>query len=139
MGSYKNPRICEERVLRAASEALQGAVLLAMDFSAVLDHAGKDHLIYFDPPYYTESSGFTGYAVTASGQAGFGAEEHRRLAEVVRKLDAMGCHVVVSNSDTAYTRSLYAGFRLTVVRAPRPINRNGAGRGPVEELVISNR
>lgn len=139
MGSYKNPRICDEAILRAASEALQGVTLLATDFSTVLDHAGSCDFVYFDPPHYTESSGFTGYAVAASGRAGFGAEEHRRLAEVVKELDARGCHVIVSNSDTAYTRHLYTGFRLAVVRARRMINCNGAGRGLVDELVVSNR
>ncbi len=138
MGSYSKPRIFHEANLRSCSETLQGSSLLAGDFSSVLDSAQKGDFLYFDPPYHTETSGFTGYAVAASGRAHFGADEHRRLAEVVKELHESGCHVVVSNSDTQYVRRLYKGFRLHVVHARRSINCNGAGRGPVTELVITN-
>ena len=138
MGSYKNPRIFNENALHAASLALRDAELVADDFSNVLDLAKPADFIYFDPPYYTDSGGFTGYAVTAAGNATFGAEEHRRLCEVVKDLSARGCQVVLSNSDTDYIRRLYCDFSIYNVFARRAINRNGSGRGPVSELVITN-
>jgi len=141
IGSYKNPRVFNEVSLRAASAALQGTTLNYGDFSTVLDVAEEGDLVYFDPPYHTETSGFTGYAVhavAALGGADFGADEHRRLAEVVKELHERGCHILVSNSDTEYIRHLYRGFTLHVVQARRPINSNGSGRGPIAELVITN-
>ncbi len=138
MGSYKNPRIFEEGALYAASHALKGTNLLADDFSKVLDLAKPADFIYFDPPYYSDSGGFTGYAVTSAGSATFGAEDHWRLCEVVTELTERGCHVVLSNSNTDYIRQLYRDFSIHEVLAKRAINRNGSGRGPVTELVITN-
>lgn len=141
VGSYKKPRILDEKRLRAASESLRGVIIEHEDFSTVLDRAERGDLIYFDPPYYAEATGFTGYAVSPSGKAEFGAEEHRRLSEVVKELRERNCDVVVSNSDTRYIRYLYpkGEFKLNVVQARRMINCNGAGRGAVSELVITTR
>jgi DNA adenine methylase len=138
MGSYKNPGIFNKGNLLAASESLKGATLLSGDFTSVLGIAKRGDFIYFDPPYYSESDGFTGYAVTASGTPHFGADEHWRLFEAVKELSARGCSIIVSNSDTEYVRRIYKDFTLKEVGAYRLINRIGAGRGPVIELVITN-
>ena len=138
MGSYKSPRVFDENALHAASHSLKGTRLLADDFGSVLDFARPNDFVYFDPPYYSDTGGFTGYAVTAAGNAKFGAEEHWRLCEVFKELSALGCRVVLSNSDTDYIRWLYCDFSIHEVFARRAINRNGSGRGPVTELVITN-
>jgi DNA adenine methylase len=138
VGSYNNPSIFDEDNLFAVTRVLRGVRLQAGDFSAVLDSAKPNDLIYFDPPYYTEDTGFTGYAVSASGAASFGADEHRQLRNVVDALHKRGCRVVVSNSDTDYVRRLYSKYKTHVVKARRYINCNGAGRHPVSELVITN-
>ncbi len=138
VGSYARPRIFDESDLRAASDALRSIALSAEDFSAVLDVAKADDLVYFDPPYFTENSGFTGYAIGKSGKVGFGADEHNRLAEVVNELHLRGCHIVLSNSDTDYIRHLFRHFTIHFVKARRPINCNGAKRGSVNEIVVTN-
>lgn len=138
IGSYSNPSIFDEDNLAAVSRVLRGVKLKVSDFSAVLDSAKANDFIYFDPPYYTEDSGFTSYAVSASGSASFGADEHRQLRNVVDALHKRNCHVVVSNSDTDYVRRLYRKYKTHVVKARRYINCNGAGRHPVSELVITN-
>jgi DNA adenine methylase len=137
IGSYSNPSIFDEENLAAVSRVLRGVKVKVNDFSAALDSAKTNDFVYFDPPYYTEDSGFTSYAVSASGTASFGADEHRRLRNVVDKLSDRGCHVVVSNSDTDYVRRLYRGYRTHTVKARRYINCNGAGRHEVSELVIT--
>ncbi|MDA2912905.1 DNA adenine methylase [Acidobacteriia bacterium AH_259_A11_L15] len=139
LGSYKKPRIYQQTELFAASEALARTRLLTADFSEVLDIAEKGDFVYFDPPYYMEATGFTGYALALLGQTRFGADEHRRLFEVVKSLHDRGCVVVASNSNTKYIRTLYKDFTQHVVHARRLINCDGAGRGPVSELVITNR
>ena len=138
IGSYTNPTIFDEDNLAAVSRVLRGVKLKVDDFSAVLDSAKANDFVYFDPPYYTEDSGFTSYAVSASGAASFGADEHRQLRNVVDELTGRGCYVVVSNSDTDYVRRLYRKYRAHTVKARRYINCNGAGRHQVTELVITN-
>jgi DNA adenine methylase len=138
IGSYSKPSIFDEENLAAVSRVLRGVKLKTNDFSAVLDSAKASDFVYFDPPYYTEDSGFTSYAVSASGAASFGADEHRQLRNIVDKLTERGCRVVVSNSDRDYVRRLYDRYNIHTVKARRYINCNGAGRHQVSELVITN-
>jgi DNA adenine methylase len=137
IGSYPKPKIFDEDNLRAVSEALQGTTLLCAHFSKVLAYAHKGDLVYFDPPYFTETNGFTSYAVSASGRTDFTAGDHKMLERNVADLIERGCKVVVSNSDTQFIRRLYKQSKVHVVAARRYINCNGSGRGRVEELVIT--
>jgi DNA adenine methylase len=137
VGSYERPALFRRGNLEAASGALAGTALRHADFSSVLESARRGDFVYFDPPYYTTGLGFTGYAVAASGQAAFGAEEHYRLSRVVRKLAERGCSVLVSNSDTGFVRRIYDGFSVSTITARRFINCNGAGRSPVSEVAIT--
>jgi DNA adenine methylase len=57
---------------------------------------------------------------------------------VYRALDARGCRLMLSNSDTAANRRRYAGHRFVEIRAPRVIGRNAESRGAVTELVVCN-
>ncbi len=134
-GRYKNPRIADEHNLRLVSEVLKQAELIHGDFSRVLDCAGPGSFVYFDPPYHplSETASFTGYTPES-----FSAGDQRRLAEVFRELDRMGCTVMLSNSDTPFIRELYSGYDVKVVRARRAINCRADKRGPVNELVIRN-
>ena len=135
IGRYRNPPICDPDLLRRASAALQGVELRVCDFAAWLDEAQPGDFFYIDPPYFplSKTANFTAYT-----HGGFGLEEQVRLAGFVRQLDARGCLVMVSNSDTQVIRDLYAGLRITTVTARRAINSNGARRGPTNELVITN-
>jgi DNA adenine methylase len=139
MGSYIKPRIFEKGRIEAASRALDNAVIESADFSVVLDRVNPSDFLYFDPPYFSDGTGFTGYALNKSGQAHFGADDHRRLSEIVIDLDAKGCTIVLSNSNTKYIRHLYRHFKIHEVKARRAINCNGAQRGHVTELVITNK
>ncbi|MBI2656559.1 DNA adenine methylase, partial [Candidatus Woesearchaeota archaeon] len=105
------------------------------DFEAILDEAKKDDFVYFDPPYYPETSGgnFTSYQKDK-----FLENEHKKLFEVFKKLDAQGCLCMLSNSNTKFIKDLYKEYNQTLVKARRMINCNGNGRGETEELVITN-
>ena len=135
IGRYKNPRIYNPDLLCAASQALQGVDLAVQDFWNWLPKAQAGDFFYIDPPYFplSPTANFTSYT-----EGGFGLEEQRRLAQFVRDLDAKGCLVMVSNSDTTVIRKLYRGLRFTKVSARRSINSNGAARGTISELVIRN-
>jgi len=134
-GRYRNPKICNEEGLRAASMALQGASLRVADFEEALSDAGDSDFVYLDPPYHplSATSSFTGYT-----PGGFGENEQRRLAEVYRDLDRRGCLLMLSNSDTPLIRDLYDGFAIIELQANRAISSRGDGRGPITELLVLN-
>jgi DNA adenine methylase len=135
MGSYKNPRIFEPEGLVQAARALSGVELVVADFHDVLNHAKAGDYVYFDPPYYplTKTASFTSYTENA-----FGEEQQRDLAQVFRKLDRMGCKVMLSNSWATFILDLYQGFNLIEVRAARVINSKADRRGKISELVVLN-
>jgi DNA adenine methylase len=135
MGRYRNPAICDEPTLRAASEALRDADLAVAPFQTVLDHAEPGDLVYFDPPYHpvSETASFTAYA-----RNGFGRAEQETLAEVCRALDARDVRFILSNSSTDFTQGLYWGFRTAEVSARRSVNSRADRRDGVPELIVDN-
>lgn len=51
-GKYKNPKICDEDNLKAASMALQNAEIILGDYKDVLqEYAAPGDFIFLDPPY----------------------------------------------------------------------------------------
>jgi DNA adenine methylase len=47
-----------------------------------------------------------------------------------------GVRLMLSNSDLPFVRNLYRGFTIHTVSARRAINRDGAGRGAVNEVLV---
>jgi DNA adenine methylase len=135
IGSYKNPGILKEDIIKEANKLLQGVTLEVLSFEKVLGFASKDSFIYLDPPYYplNMTSKFTSYTKEV-----FLEDEQRKLAEVFKKLDRMGCKVMLSNSDHPFIRDLYKGFRQEIVTAKRMINCDATKRGPINEHVVLN-
>ena len=136
-GRYKNPTICDEPTLRAASEALQNATIVHADFAEVTRELGggaKVDFVYFDPPYapVSDTADFTAYAA-----GGFGIEEQRRLARELAALRDRGVMAMLSNADTPEMRALYNEFEVHVVAAPRAINSDAAKRGATAELLVT--
>ena len=80
----------------------------------------------------SETSSFTSYSANE-----FGSTQQRQLAGVYRALDAKGCLVMLSNSDTRFVHDLYNGFRIEIVEA-RAINSAPNRRGPITEVVVLN-
>lgn len=136
-GRYKRPKICDEERLHAASCALQGVELMAVDFEEAIADAGEGDFVYFDPPYVplNATSSFTSYS-----RYGFDDEDHRRLAAAFRELTERGCLVMLSNSSAPLVYDLYGGngYHIEKVPARRNINSKAHKRGPVTELLIMN-
>ena len=107
--------------------------LLSTDFEEAVKDAKKGDFIYFDPPYDSDTSTFNSYT-----EDGFGKEEQKRLAGVYKKLADKGCYVMHSNHNTKLVNELYKEFNINVIEAKRNINSNGAKRGKVEEVIITN-
>ena len=107
--------------------------LLSTDFEEAVKDAKKGDFIYFDPPYDSDTSTFNSYT-----EDGFGKEEQKRLSRVYKKLADKGCYVMLSNHNTKLVNELYKEFNINVIEAKRNINSNGAKRGKVEEVIITN-
>lgn len=134
-GRYRNPTICDEPNLRAVSAVLQGVDITCRPFPTVLDAAQPGDFVYFDPPYVPVSAtaNFTAY-----NRHGFGPDDQRRLRDVFAALAERGVRAMLSNSDTALVRELYAGFRVEQVFAARAVNSKANGRGKVAEVLVMN-
>jgi DNA adenine methylase len=133
-GRYKNPKICDEPVLRAAAQALEQATIEVADFEQICRRARPGDTVYLDPPYVplSDTAYFTAYAKDP-----FGMVEHRRLAAAFADLAQREVFALLSNSDTPETRQLYRAFRCEFVPVARSINSKSDARGPVSELLAT--
>lgn len=137
-GRYADPKILDHDLLLAISRYLRetDVEIHCSDFARVARAAQAGDFLYFDPPYHpiTDTS-FTGYDLTAFGEA-----EQRRLKRLFDRLTARGCFCMLSNSSTPFIHDLYRDYRqtTTTVSAPRAINSKASGRGKVEEVLVMN-
>ena len=138
-GSYKNPDIVNESVIRAVSKYLNEKKIniLNGDFADALSTAKKGDFIYLDPPYdpVSDTASFTGYDVN-----GFNRDEQKRLKQVVDLLHQKGCKILLSNSYTDFICELYneSYYRKVEISALRSINSKGHKRGKINEILIKN-
>lgn len=132
-GKYKNPKICDEDGLRAASAALKKAEILCGDYLLVLDHyAQPGDFVFLDPPYLpiSEYSDFKRYT-----KEQFYEEDHIELAKIIMRLHERGCHVVLTNSNHPLVHELYAPFAIEVIQTKRHISCNGSTRKGEDVIV----
>lgn len=138
IGRYKNPGICNEELLRAASKALSGVEIKQADFKEVLNHAkSSDDFVFFDPPYYPISS--TSY-FTAYSRNSFHKKDQEDLRDICVELASRGVKVMVCNSDCEEIEKIYKdiNFKLHKIKAARTINSNVKNRGMIYELLITS-
>jgi len=81
-----------------------------------------------------------GKSFTTYTAENFLEKEQKLLAEVFKKLDKKSCKVMLSNSDTEFIKNLYKEYKqnIHIVKANRMISCNGAGRGKINEIVVTN-
>ncbi len=136
-GRYKSPKYLDRDNLLAVSQALQNVEILCASFDTVTDRAEPGDWVYFDPPYVpvSQTANFTSYYAN-----GFSLQDQERLRDICLRLSKNNVYAMVSNSDTPTVRSLYLSqyFAIDEVLANRAINCNGAKRGKITELVITN-
>jgi len=128
MGSYTNPVIFEEDVLRNDSKMLRGVTITQQPFSQL--PIVREDFYYLDPPYHKTYDGYNG--------SGFGDEEHTKLAELCTEIHEAGGYFMLSNSDTPFIRGLYSKFHIEVISASRSVSCKADQRGKENELVIRN-
>ncbi|MCS6825198.1 MAG: DNA adenine methylase [Caldilinea sp.] len=136
-GRYQSPNYLDLENLLAVSHALQNVEIICTPFDTIVERAEPGDWVYFDPPYVpvSQTANFTSYYAN-----GFSLRDQERLRDVCVALSQKDVQLMVSNSDTTIVRSLYASpyFVIDEVKANRAINSNGAKRGKITELVITN-
>jgi DNA adenine methylase len=115
--------------LREVSKQIHDVVFTNQDFTVCLDTAKAGDFLFIDSPYDVS---FTDYS-----SAGFGYEDHVRLAEAFKELTDKGCYCMLTNHDTPLIRELYKDYNFTEVDVRRSINRNGDNRKG-KEVIITN-
>jgi DNA adenine methylase len=133
IGSHKNPALYDRDNLLAASAALRDVELDVQDFRDTLNETQAGDFAYIDPPYVplSATASFTSYT-----KEDFGADEQLELAAVFADAACRRVRVMLSNSDTPFVRKLYSDFEIHTVQARRAINRDGAKRGAISEVVV---
>jgi DNA adenine methylase len=136
-GRYKNPNIVNEPTLRAVNKYLNSnkIIIKSGDYSETLKYANEKSFVYLDPPYHpiSESSNFTGYI-----QGGWNIDDQIKLRKACDELDEKGVKFLLSNSATEFIKDQYKTYKISIVKANRAINSNGADRGEVDEVLIRN-
>lgn len=145
MGSYKNPRICDEENLCNVHKALKKVQIVCGDFekSKGIDN---NSFVYLDPPYLPiKKDSFTSY-----NSKEFDINEQIRLSHFCEKIASDGGKFILSNSDPknkdpnnnffsdTYRKLKIDNCGYDKIEVRRSINSNGKKRGPVKELLIYN-
>lgn len=130
-GRYKRPYF-PQKEMWAFAEKAQLATFSCLSYQDVMRNAPANAVIYCDPPYapISDTAKFTDYA-----RVGFSLDDQHQLAVLAREAAAQGTSVLLSNHDTALTRELYRGAKLTKLHVSRTISRHGASRKKVGELL----
>lgn len=148
-GKHATPSMFNEEQLREISRLLnlrneQGEYRVQIyntNYENLSELIDVNTFVYFDPPYRPITvGGFNSY-----NKSSFNDAEQIELSNFYRGMNEVGARLMLSNSDPRNLDSqdhffddLYNGFNIQRVMATRAINRNGAGRGAVTELLITN-
>jgi DNA adenine methylase len=141
-GKYKKPGILNAENLKRVSALMKTTRIIHGDFTVCRKFVDHNTFVYLDPPYrpLNQTSSFTSYS-----KDGFSDRDQERLAGFFRELDNKGAKIMLSNSDPrnedpddTFFDDLYEGFRIERIPAKRMINCNGARRGEINELIITN-
>jgi len=132
-GKYERPKILDADRIRSCSQALQHVDLWLGDFVASEQRIQPGDLVYYDPPYWGR---FDMY-----GPESFTHEQHVQLVKLCMELCERGTQVIYTNEDGLEMRAIldrwWLGARIQLVGSRRFINRDGQGREPVADMIVS--
>lgn len=133
-GNYKNPKILDKDLLKSASNALSKCEIINADYKDVVtSHAKEGDFIFFDPPYMpiSEYSNFKRYT-----KEQFNEQDQTDLASTAKKLQSIGCHSIITNSNHPFIIKLYEGSTIYTHRTKRNINCNGDKRNGEDIIIV---
>ncbi len=126
-GNYKKPYFPESEI-RAFAEKAKRATFICASYEETLAMLQDGDVVYCDPPYIGT---FTDYHT-----AGFSEDTQYHLASILDHLAEEGKHhVVVSNSDTSLTRSLYRRFTHHSITAKRSMGVKAGDKKSAAEII----
>ncbi|EDA0819394.1 DNA adenine methylase [Salmonella enterica] len=128
-GHYKKPYFPENEI-RTFAEKAKRATFICASFEETLSRLQAGDVIYCDPPY---DGTFSGYHT-----AGFTEDDQYHLASILERRSSEGHPVIVSNSDTSLTRSLYRNFTRHRITAKRSMG-VAAGDGKSAAEIIATK
>lgn len=132
-GHYKNPLICDEDNLRAASRILGQARIMLGDYKTVLQETAEPgDFIFLDPPYLPVSK-YADFKRYTKEQ--FYEEDHRELADEIARLQELGCHVLLTNSNHPLVHELFDRYKVEVFSTRRFINCDSTKRTGEDVIV----
>ncbi len=132
-GKYKNPNICPYEVLESAACALRGIEIVYGDYRDVLTKTAKSgDLIFLDPPYLpvSEYADFKRYT-----KEQFYEEDHKNLAKEVKRLQRLGCYVILTNSNHSLVHELYGSYEMEIIKTRRNISSKIRSRSGKDVIV----
>lgn len=101
------------------------------DFSYLDEYAQEGDFIFVDSPY---DQSFVDYT-----KEGFNVDEHKRLAELLKRLDKRGVQFMLTNNNTPLINELYKEFQIFELPANRSINSDGKNRSnSASEIIVIN-
>lgn len=128
-GNYKKPYFPETEIWAFLHKA-QRATIICASYDETLAMLQAGDVVYCDPPY---DGTFSAYHA-----AGFNEDDQYHLASILEHRSSEGHPVVVSNSDTSLTRSLYRNFILHGIVTKRSMGVDaGEGKSAVEIIAVS--
>jgi DNA adenine methylase len=135
-GKKSNPNIYNTDLLIADSKYLIKTKFRTGSYTSAVNDAKKGDVVYFDPPYIPlrHLNSFSKYA-----QDDFLEADHWALSGLIKGLTKKGVKVILSNSDTELTRSIFGDIldiRLLDVR--RSIGANPKTRVLAKEILGFN-
>lgn len=134
-GKYKNPTICNEEKLRAASKLLKNTIIECGDYLEILKkYANEGDFVFLDPPYVpiSEYADFKRYT-----KEQFYEQDQINLANEVKRLVNNGCKVMITNSNHPLVHELYKDYKIDIITTKRNINRCGNKRKGEDVIVTT--
>lgn len=132
----QNGRSIDEKNIEKIGAYLQksNVRIELLDFEKLCCKVQSGDFVYFDSPYIpvSETASFTDYT-----KDGFTGDDHRRLAELFKRLDYLGVKVMLSNHNVPLVYELYMGYKIETISVKRFIN-SDASKRVGEEVIITN-
>ncbi|MBW6636453.1 DNA adenine methylase [Salmonella enterica subsp. enterica serovar Weltevreden] len=135
-GEYNNPyghykkQYFPENEIRTFAVKAKRAMFICASFEETLALLQAGDVVYCDPPY---DGTFSGYHT-----AGFTEDDQYHLASILERRSSEGHPVIVSNSDTSLTRSIYRNFTRHRIIAKRSMG-VAAGDGKSAAEIIATK
>lgn len=125
--------VYDNKNIELISKKLKNVEITSLDFEKVLNTAKKGDFIFFDSPYAPlNENSFDSYT-----KSGFLKEDHVRLSEQFKRLDKLGCYVMLTNHNTKFICELYKDFNIEEVSVKRMVNSDATNRIG-KEIIVTN-